>query len=53
MPQLDLSPGNTLSYELIEPAGNGFTFVFFNALSGDKSMWKSTVGDQNPLSAIN
>lgn len=45
MPVLELSPGNTLSYELIEPTETGFTFVFFNALSGDKSMWTSTVGD--------
>jgi pimeloyl-ACP methyl ester carboxylesterase len=46
MAHLELSTGNTLSYELIEPSDTGFTFVFFNALSGDKSMWTSTVGDK-------
>jgi 3-oxoadipate enol-lactonase len=45
MPLLELSPANTLAYDLIEPSDTGFTFVFFNALSGDKSMWTSTVGD--------
>jgi len=44
MALLEMSPGNTLAYELIEPSDAGFTFVFFNALSGDKSMWTSTVG---------
>jgi pimeloyl-ACP methyl ester carboxylesterase len=42
---LELSTGNALSYELIEPQGNGVTFVFFNALSGDKEMWTAAVGD--------
>ena len=45
MPLLELSPANTLVYDLIEPSDTGFTFVFFNALSGDKGMWTSTVGD--------
>ena len=45
MPLLELSPANTRAYDLIEPSDTGFTFVFFNALSGDKSMWTSTVGD--------
>lgn len=45
MAQLELSPGNSLAYELIEPRDGRCTFVFFNALSGDKSMWTSTVGE--------
>lgn len=45
MAQLELSTGNTLNYELIEPDNNGKTFVFFNALSGDKDMWATSVGD--------
>jgi 3-oxoadipate enol-lactonase len=44
MPTLELSEGNTLNYELIEAKGDGATFVFFNALSGDKEMWTSAVG---------
>ena len=45
MAYLELSPGNTLSYEVIAPSARGATFVFFNALSGDKEMWSATVGD--------
>lgn len=45
MPTLDLSPGNSLTFELREPSEGRFTFVFFNALSGDKEMWKASVGD--------
>jgi len=45
MPTLELSPGNTLNYDLIEPTASGKTFVFFNALSGDKGMWTASVGD--------
>lgn len=45
MATLELSAGNTLTYDLIEPSERGYTFVFFNALSGDKEMWRSTVGD--------
>ncbi|MBU2534029.1 MAG: alpha/beta hydrolase, partial [Alphaproteobacteria bacterium] len=36
---------NALDYELIEPTGDRATFVFFNALSGDKAMWVQAVGD--------
>jgi 3-oxoadipate enol-lactonase len=43
MSTLELSPGNTLNYELIEAKGDGATFVFFNALSGDKEMWTAAV----------
>ena len=45
MSQLELSPGNSLTFDHIQPSEGGFTFVFFNALSGDKEMWTSTVGD--------
>jgi hypothetical protein len=45
MARLEISPGNTLAYELIEPSDSGSTFVFLIALSGDKGMWTSTVGD--------
>jgi 3-oxoadipate enol-lactonase len=49
MPTLTLSEGNTLSYEHIPPSENGYTFVCFNALSGDKSMWPASIGE--PLRA--
>lgn len=45
MPTLELSPGNSLAYDLIEPDAGRHTFVCFNALSGDKDMWLTTVGD--------
>ncbi len=45
MAHLELSPGNALNYELIAPSAHGATFVFFNALSGDKEMWSAAVGD--------
>ena len=45
MPQLELSTGNALDYQLFEPDAGGATFVFFNALSGDKEMWTAAVGD--------
>jgi len=45
MPTLELAPGNTLNYELIEAKDGGATFVFFNALSGDKEMWRAAVGE--------
>ena len=46
MATLEISPGNQLSFEHYEPSGDAFTFVFFNALSGDKSMWLQTVGER-------
>lgn len=45
MPTLELSQGNTLSYEHIRPTDGGYTFVCFNALSGDKAMWTASVGE--------
>ena len=45
MATLTLSPGNTLAYEHVPPATNGKTFVCFNALSGDMTMWPTAIGD--------
>lgn len=45
MAQLELSNGNALNYDLMPPQEGGATFVFFNALSGDKEMWNASVGD--------
>ena len=46
MPQLTLSPGNTLAYEYREPdSATGKTFVCFNALSGDMTMWTAGLGE--------
>ncbi|MFT5509448.1 MAG: 3-oxoadipate enol-lactonase [Hyphomicrobiaceae bacterium] len=45
MAQIELSNGNTLNYDLTPPSDGGATFVFFNALSGDKEMWNASVGD--------
>ncbi len=44
MAVFDLSPGNSLSYDHVAPADGGFTFVCFNALTGDKSMWTTGIG---------
>ncbi len=44
MPVLPLSPGNSLAYDHAPPADGGVTFVCFNALTGDKSMWTAGVG---------
>lgn len=44
MPTFERSPGNTLVYEHRAPTdSSGVTFVYFNALTGDKSMWESGV----------
>ena len=43
MPHFQISPGNTLDYEFIEPGEAGFTFVFVNALTGDKAVWADTI----------
>ena len=45
MATLELSPGNSLAYEYREPTGAGKTFVCFNALSGDMTMWTASIGD--------
>ncbi len=41
---LTLSPGNSLSYDYSPPESGGFTFVFFNALTGDKGVWTAVIG---------
>ena len=43
MPHLQISPGNTLDYEFVEPGLTGYTFVFVNALTGDKAVWADTI----------
>ncbi|MEM7751342.1 MAG: alpha/beta hydrolase, partial [Pseudomonadota bacterium] len=45
MPTLTLSPGNTLAYEHVAPSDSGKTFVCFNALSGDMTMWTASIGE--------
>ena len=45
MATLTLSPGNTLAYEHQPPKAGGKTFVCFNALSGDMSMWPAAIGE--------
>lgn len=45
MPVLTLRPGNTLDYEHRPPGRQDrLTFVCFNALTGDKSMWSGAIG---------
>lgn len=44
MPVLELSPGNSLAYDYQPPRDGGFTFVCFNALTGDKGMWHAALG---------
>jgi pimeloyl-ACP methyl ester carboxylesterase len=40
-----LSPHNGLSYKYIDPnSADGFTFVCFNSLTGDKTMWETGIG---------
>lgn len=46
MPQLQLSPGNSLAYDFIVPGETGFTFTFVNALTGDKAVWADTIVPQ-------
>ena len=44
MPQVDIGPEDSLYYEYFPPASeNGFTFVFFNALTGDTSAWEAAI----------
>ena len=45
MPTFTLSPGNTLAYEHVAPSDTGKTFVCFNALSGDMSMWTASISE--------
>ena len=43
MPHFQISPGNTLDYEFIEPGETGLTFAFVNALTGDKAVWADAI----------
>ena len=36
---------NEIYYEYVPPRGNGFTFVFVNALTGNTTAWNGTVGE--------
>lgn len=45
MPTFQLSQGNEFAYDHIAPTAEaGRTFICFNALSGDRSMWLNTIG---------
>ena len=47
MPTLDLGPNDSLRFEHNPPsAPDGVTFVGVNALSGDWTMWESTIGER-------
>ena len=44
MPTLKIDDQNEIYYELIEPKGNGHTFVFVNALTGSTAAWNGIIG---------
>jgi 3-oxoadipate enol-lactonase len=45
MPELPLGPQDCIFYEYTEPnKGEGCTFVFFNALTGDIGGWENVIG---------
>jgi len=45
MATLNLGPQDALYYEHSAPtAKNGYTFVFFNALTGDTGAWEAVIG---------
>lgn len=45
MPDFQLGPQDSLYYEYAAPkTENGFTFFFFNALTGDTSNWETVIG---------
>lgn len=45
MPMFQLGPGDALYYEHTPPvAAGGYTFVFFNALTGDTATWEAVIG---------
>ena len=44
MPFLKIDELNEIYYELTEPKGNGHTFVFVNALTGNTSAWNGVIG---------
>ena len=44
MPHITIGPEDSLYYEYHQPASEkGFTFVFFNALTGDTSAWEKAI----------
>jgi hypothetical protein len=44
MPTLQLGPQDALYYEYTAPSvPGGFTFVFFNAQTGDTNTWESVI----------
>ena len=43
MPVHELDADAGLYYEHTPPSGDGCTFVFFNALTGDLGMWQANV----------
>jgi pimeloyl-ACP methyl ester carboxylesterase len=43
MAQLTIDNANALFYKYVPAAADGFTFTFFNALTGDAGMWENTV----------
>ncbi len=44
---IELSPHNGLSYKYQTPNSiDGFTFVCFNPLTGDKTMWETGIGER-------
>ena len=45
MPDFHLGPQDILYYEYEAPkAESGFTFIFFNALTGDTNNWETIIG---------
>ena len=45
MPTIQLGPQDSLYYEYAIPTiENGFTFIFFNALTGDTNNWETVIG---------
>ena len=45
MPDFQLGPQDSLYYEYAAPTiENGFTFIFFNALTGDTNNWETVIG---------
>ena len=45
MPDFQLGPQDSLYYEYEAPTTeNGFTFIFYNALTGDTSNWETVIG---------
>jgi len=45
MPDFQLGPQDSLYYEYAAPTiENGFTFIFFNALTGDTNNWETIIG---------